>query len=448
MISSEGSNAELRLRIYAEPGEEFNSKNLKVKTEVVMKNPHVKVEKMGLPVGVKPWEPTLDALRNDSRPFTDTKDLTLHLYTLPFPKGEQGDGGGGLTECLISDVLKHKILSVPGYGARVPKPAGTTYRVSEAAGKGLGVFATRDIQMGELIMAERPLMITPVVMPSRCTSELQGLSHNDFVQVKLHDAEKIFEWVVDRMTPENREALMALTNSHSLEGGGPIIGRVKTNGFGESEIVDGPGAECQYSVLCDALSRLNHSCSPNTFRKWCGASFSMQMRAARDIKKDEEITTHYVDILHPAKGRKGQLAVYAVKCTCVVCANPEISDPIRAKCLQHLQQIERQDWQRDFDVPTSTNPKPLLGNLDMYVKSGVETTDVYGYCLFMLMKMYAARGDIPTMRVYSEKYARWQSARTGLVIPQELIDKGFGMISVAEMVLRMKGKMKGKAKKI
>ncbi len=60
------------------------------------------------------------------------------------------------------------------------------------------------------------------------------------------------------------------------------------------------------------------------------ATFSMQLRAARDIEEGEEIFTYYTQILLPAADRAEGLAPYGIKCTCRACLDTAKSDPIRA----------------------------------------------------------------------------------------------------------------------
>ncbi len=61
------------------------------------------------------------------------------------------------------------------------------------------------------------------------------------------------------------------------------------------------------------------------------ATFSMQLRAARDIEEGEEIfTTFTTDILQPAVERAKDLVPYGIECTCRACLDPTKSDPIRA----------------------------------------------------------------------------------------------------------------------
>ena len=98
----------------------------------------------------------------------------------------------------------------------------------------------------------------------------------------------------------------------------------------------------------------------------------------------------------------------------------------------------------NFEVPSSTNVKAWLGKMVAHEQEGLQVTQAYGYSLFMLMKTYAAKGDIEHTRRYASKYARWKLVDTGKPSDPLDVQKAFGMVAVAEMVQRMRGKMKAK----
>jgi len=69
---------------------------------------------------------------------------------------------GGHSEWIVNGPTKSKVFNVPGYPQPVPKPPGSkSYAVKSTSTMGQGVFATRDIPMGEIIFAKRPLLVSP-----------------------------------------------------------------------------------------------------------------------------------------------------------------------------------------------------------------------------------------------------------------------------------------------
>ena len=128
---------------------------------------------------------------------------------------------------------------------------------------GLGVFATRDIKMNELIFAERPLLVSPRNINNYTALNVR---HYDFtktrMEILLMEWEKMLEVAVGRMEPEDRKAFMELTNIHKEDGSGPIYGIIRTNGFGVNKIFDGPDIRADgsngYGGVIKIGSPINH----------------------------------------------------------------------------------------------------------------------------------------------------------------------------------------------
>jgi hypothetical protein len=120
----------------------------------------------------------------------------------------------------------------------------------------MGLFSTRALKMGDLILSERPLLVAArgvyTTSPPDFTPEM-------LIQHRLNDLEKYYSVSVQRMRPENRAAFMALANSHKEDGSGPIVGITRTNGLGISGLRPGvkDGTNMYVAILKD-ISRLNH----------------------------------------------------------------------------------------------------------------------------------------------------------------------------------------------
>jgi len=55
----------------------------------------------------------------------------------------------------------------------------------------------------------------------------------------LQEWEERLDIASKRMTDENRKAFMALANSHTEDGSGPILGIIRTNGYKVPGLYDG-----------------------------------------------------------------------------------------------------------------------------------------------------------------------------------------------------------------
>ncbi len=123
--------------------------------------------------------------------------------------------------------MKKKILSTPGF----PAPVERVPLAHRVAG-GLGLFATRPLKVGELIFAERAMIITAASLFNYVqgpgTEHLKG---KDYLRAVYLEHEKTLEMAFGRLDPQRKEWFMALHNSHQNDGSGPIMGRVRTNGY-------------------------------------------------------------------------------------------------------------------------------------------------------------------------------------------------------------------------
>ena len=175
------------------------------------------------------------------------------------------------TEWITRPATKFKILNLPGFPQPVPEPAQLNYVIKETEKMGKGVFATRHIKFGELVFAERPLL----VVPANCNiSGLDPPAHYTLEQQKLivmMEWEKKLEIAVEqRMEEEERKAFKELQNSHTEDGSGPLLGVIRTNGFGvlgeEHTDKDDFAVTRSYSAIGKIGSRINHRYFLNSIR--------------------------------------------------------------------------------------------------------------------------------------------------------------------------------------
>ncbi|KAG5643465.1 hypothetical protein DXG03_000897 [Asterophora parasitica] len=291
--------------------------------------PEPRMLKAKLPIGKV--EPTLSNYQASENLMEDVDANTTNYAddqvvgtTLParYFNDEFSDYPDNVTECLFyGGKVKREILATPGFPASVPRPPHVCHSL-ETSAFGMGVFATRDIKMGDLIMAERPLSVTPAAIPPLDLNFPKGFNPtiDQVVEARMIQYEKLLETSISRMFPENRDALFALHNAHTEDGSGPIFGRIRTNGIG---VLSGNGdPHFGSTAVFKDISRLNHSCAPNSTYNFTTASLSMQLRALRDIKQDEEITITYCGIEDSTAERQEALKPYGFQCTCRICSDP------------------------------------------------------------------------------------------------------------------------------
>ena len=107
---------------------------------------------------------------SDPRVTGSIKDIVV-ITTIPqsVPRGETQ------SVWIVRPLTKPKVLKTPGYPAPLPKTRDDLYEIKSMPDVGKGVFAKRDISRGEIIFAERPLLVLPELQPSSQGSALLDL---------------------------------------------------------------------------------------------------------------------------------------------------------------------------------------------------------------------------------------------------------------------------------
>ncbi|KAG5640963.1 hypothetical protein DXG03_006524 [Asterophora parasitica] len=182
---------------------------------------------------------------------------------------------------------------------------------SAGAHKGLGMFATRAIPTGALILVEHPAIITPanVHFPS---SEARDEAYRAlFDALPDHRSEELRTMTNCRPEDVTHEEGISRTNGTAVELGHPDEIEVEAR---------------EYGAVFLTINRSNHSCGPNAAHKWDLASFSSSLYALRPIAPGEEITMIYTDVTQPSTTRRAHLlSHYGFLCTCPFCTLPPTS---------------------------------------------------------------------------------------------------------------------------
>ncbi|KAK7057595.1 aldehyde dehydrogenase [Favolaschia claudopus] len=245
--------------------------------------------------------------------------------TVPFGGPRNDDDPS--CECLFHPGSKEVLLKIPGFPRPLKHPATPGFRIAKIPGKGTGLVSKRALKAGDLILSERPLVAwaqgMPIPFPATFTRQ-------QCIQYQLQETEKMREVSFKRMRPRDKEAYMALWNCHKEDGSGPLTGIARTNSVALEGLRPGVNDEsADYCATCKLISRLNHSCSPNTFPRFDIPSFSYRLYAVRDIAEGEELTFQYTHVVNATAKRQEALKPYDFTCSCTACKDPG-SDKRRA----------------------------------------------------------------------------------------------------------------------
>ncbi|KAG6828846.1 hypothetical protein H0H92_006605 [Tricholoma furcatifolium] len=232
--------------------------------------------------------------------------LSLTTHTLTFPDDPDGPIALLIDERLI------QYLPPPTPPPRLTPLAedGTScFEIRSAGvGKGLGMFATRQIPTGSVIFVERPTIITPAIVP------LSGDARSS-----------AFHSLSDALPQRRRDELHAMANCRGPEECTVEEGVSWTNGTAVELGLAGKAriGAMEYGGVFLIINRCNHSCGPNAAHKWDPTSFSTSLYALRPISPGEEITIIYTDVTQSRDTRRAHLlSHYRFTCLCSSCALP------------------------------------------------------------------------------------------------------------------------------
>ncbi|KAL5520000.1 hypothetical protein ACEPAG_1660 [Sanghuangporus baumii] len=181
--------------------------------------------------------------------------------------------------------------------------------------KGKGLVAMRDIEQGELLIKEGPL----IMVPSSTNS-----SPAQLLKDRLRD-----------LTPSQRDEYYSLSyvqpgrDLKSLSEDDITLAIFQTNGISAGDSVG----------LFPKTARLNHGCSAafNSVYSWRTQEGNLVVHAIKPIKRGQELLTTYTDTKRPRHERQAYLkSNYDFTCTCSVCSLSEVESRISDERLSKM----------------------------------------------------------------------------------------------------------------
>ena len=352
---------------------------------------------------------------------TDVSPGEIVFTTMPLI-----DDGDGTTEWIIKDSdAKAKVLQTPGYPAHTPKPRlPDFYEVRMTPDMGQGVFAKRNIKRGDLVFSERPLLIAPTWLGRAEDGNKYTTIQNH--QVMMFEFEKVLEVAVQRMPEKERALFMALYNSHTADGTGPLLGITRTNAFGISAISE--GRIKTYGAVANLGSRINHryviirrlsspmncevltheiySCMPNVHYKFEVSSFSFQSTAVRDIEAGEQLFLPYCQLRRTKAERQIDLAPYGFSCNCRACVNATSATDILRKTfkdqiLRHDAWVKQPEWTDDILLPSALMLEEAM------VAEGLDCEPEFFTLLTVIHMSFSRLGKRPEMVKYKKRVTEY-----------------------------------------
>ncbi|PPQ72898.1 hypothetical protein CVT24_001495 [Panaeolus cyanescens] len=187
------------------------------------------------------------------------------------------------------------------------------FELAKAKGKGLGMFATAPIDVGERVLVEHPAVVTPYVIGVNIP--LDELYADIFGKLSEGPYQEVMALPTDvdcthrpNLGRGVYEAIMRL-NSLAVQLGTPAEENAELS---------------THRALFIQGTRFNHSCGPNARYEWDADLFALIITAVRPIQPDEEICIPYVPSELTSGPRAAALyTTYGFKCRCSFCTRPE-----------------------------------------------------------------------------------------------------------------------------
>ncbi|KXN81980.1 hypothetical protein AN958_03327 [Leucoagaricus sp. SymC.cos] len=257
------------------------------------------------------------------------------------------------------------------------------YSIRARETMGLGMFARKDLSAGELVVAERPLMIipkTPVrIEMSTDEASLGQIDNEELENLRLDTFETVMQAHLETTLPRRQTQFLALSASPPAVAKGQkerlLWNRIQANAVavpsqpvrstvlenGEKLIGEVPQ---NYLAVCNDISRVNHSCTPNVALSFDTKSWSFQLHTLRDVSAGTEVVISYVPIFLPLGERSNILGSRDIVCQCTGCFLPSsYSIHFRASFAQEVAILEtsyrlwmRYSSPRYTDSGSSTRP--------------------------------------------------------------------------------------------
>lgn len=252
-----------------------------------------------------------------------------------------------LVGALAQTTCKLPLFSVP-YASGIPSWQSSDYScqgppdvyiVKPSNGKGLGVFALHDLDVGDIVMRETPIMkINP-------PEYVKGTGY------PMTQVSKLVQKEFERLSRDAQAEVMSLTYhaTASEEATMDKLGLIfRTNAYNTDDQIG----------LFPKIARINHSCRPNTSYYWSKKLNKRVVYASKKIKRGEEFFVSYIGLLSTQEERQKRLDRYGFKCTCEACAAEQaaqqISDQRRLEISKAFVDFEPQ---LTLDVPISKAAK-------------------------------------------------------------------------------------------
>lgn len=217
--------------------------------------------------------------------------------------------------------------------------------VRESPGRGRGLFATRDISAGEMVMCEKAFCVVWGHEKEALTAMTYDV-RDDRIRVSPVGLTKS---VVEKLlsNPSQLEKVMGLhgdyqgnANDMSKTEDEPVVDTFRVhdivcrNAFGTGNQFGADGVSHASTGLWIRAAYINHSCLPNTEKEYIGDL--MVLRATQPIAAGQELFHGYDESSDYATRQRALMTTWGFECDCALCIVEETDDPAVRKKRKEL----------------------------------------------------------------------------------------------------------------
>ncbi|EMD36059.1 hypothetical protein CERSUDRAFT_115970 [Gelatoporia subvermispora B] len=314
---------------------------------------------------------------------------------------------------MIFKGMKEKLLALPGFPTPFFTPTPPVYAIKPAGkryGGGFGLVATADINVGDLIVRERAIIICPGWMPI-------PRGQDGKADLGMYTTAMEFQ-----LGPERMAGYFALSNCFGKQKSA-FHGIMDTNSLPIGGL---PGYTGGCGGVFKEISRANHSCRPNAIYSWDLVSFTGQLRALQPIKAGEQIFLAYLSSDAPRAARQAEmLSKYRFTCRCAACSlsgsYAQYSDlrrtliALQANATAELRKTDADvaAWAMNTALPDRMLIEPAEIWLNWMLGERSMNPMLLAAVFSRLCKAYAALGDEEAVKRYATQAAALEKAFTG-----------------------------------
>lgn len=199
------------------------------------------------------------------------------------------------------------------------------FEIRALTGKGLGVVTTRLIPRGTCIFAEKPLLrLHAEENDSDVYAAFANLPRDKrarYIALSTHAPRQtlLLRWALGTWYHFKGFALARPFALPHLNVPKRVAEHVRVLSVFRTNVFECDAVGFSRAVF-DNVSRLNHSCTPNTCGIWNENLGKFTVRATRDVREGEELTLSYLcDEGGVRDVRHARLSGYGFECNCPVC---------------------------------------------------------------------------------------------------------------------------------